>query len=101
MALIQGYWADNEDTPDIYSEGPFVLVKLPMGHDDYRIECQTIGAQCSTFPDMSVVRLLKKHGLELARGTLEKLSVYVDFLNKEVSKGAIELKGNYWVAKEG
>lgn len=90
MAKVQGYWHDNDD--ETYDEGPFVLCAL-LAFDDYRVECELKGHECSTFPDMAVYKMACSFfSLDLLRGRKEVMEPVVDWLNQKVERGEIVLK---------
>lgn len=76
MAQIVGYFEDNG--PDMYSEGPYVLVAGPAGQG-FRIE--TRGDQYPILPPLWVYDLRRLRGVSDGWQPLEILQPIVDDLN--------------------
>lgn len=96
MAQKVGYWDNNVK----YTEGPFVGVNA----GGWRIEVATgLANEISTpaLPHFSIYRLL-----EIEKGkkpgklqTFEEISIFVDWLNQEVTNGRIVFN-KYWTCPE-
>ena len=79
MAKVQRYMENNN--PEHYSEGPYVLIAHPMGLG-FRIERYNPEAECATFdPRGSDIHLMQAYGLKPGWHSMEKLSPIVDALN--------------------
>lgn len=92
MAQIVGYMEDNVE----YSEGPFVLVHI----GGWRIEAELKGHNCPVLPDPDIYKYLEVRGRLAHKWHIkEEIAASVDFLNEEVRKGNIILKGRVWSPK--
>lgn len=97
MAKVVGYFSNSPD----YSEGPFVLCRLPYG-ERYRLESELRGHVCSVLVHLSVDRLLRRYfpkSWEMT-GSLEEMLEVCDWLNERVREGVVVLRGLEWAWEE-
>jgi hypothetical protein len=92
MAVKVEYFTDIDQQPDMFSEGPFVMVNA-LGQ--WRIECQMVGGHCPVMPSSSIYDLLRIEGIHYAKSS-DELAVgrTVDWLNARVKEGVITLRNN-------
>ena len=85
MAKVVGYYENNK--PEHYEEGNWVLVQMPGGNDDYRLECLNTCSPCSGFPlgaaSLYLYDLARQlFRMPVPRGPRQAIEPMADFLNR-------------------
>ncbi len=96
MAIRVQYWENNK--PEHYIEGPFVMVN-PLGFKDgWRIEVERKNHKCSVLPDSTIYALLDNKYRTAFNSAEHKIAASVDWLNMQYKIGNIiqDKLGNYF-----
>ena len=97
MAKEAGYY-DNpteEQSIDLYSEGPFVIVNAA----GWRIEVQLEGHHCPILPHHTIYNLSREWGYPPGKYERDRAARLCDRLNKSVKSGQIVKVGAAWLVK--
>lgn len=83
------------ETPQTFTEGPFIGVSLyPNG---FRVEVELKGHHCTVLPDDSVYRYMKHRGIMLGWMGHDEIKRTVDHLNSMVVNRSITVDGRAWI----